>query len=1414
MTVDRGGLEYTIETKGDFRAIDRLKKDLKDIQSGFKETARVSKASKGPASKSSAEKSEAVRAKKLTEIQRKQLEIQRKRALLKSKTVQKSGLILAKERALNSEVRRGALLENRKLQKMKQANTIKARSVNLEQRMAVLRNKGLTDQRKELSIQQAIAKYVEKQAKFSALANYAKKQGLVGDQSALADLGFSKRRANQFGLLPKETLSRMQIFRKEMKKVAGFGNRAAASIQRMVTALAFFTLARQAVQFIRQMVVGIISFNSKLELVQLGMAALIISTNKVTDAEGRVVKGAESLAIAQKEARRQTSLLRKESLQTAATFEQLAETFQTAVAPGAQAGFDLDETRKFTVLMSKAASAIGLAQNQMAEEIRSLLQGTIQARTTRIATALGITNEDIKKAKQLGTLFDFVTKRLHAFKVAGKETLNTFEAIRTNLIGAFQMVAGEGGLEFFESLKATFKTLTDQLVVVDSITKELRPHPDALKAFKEFGAALLRILDLWKSAMFGSDLDILGTSLRTIATMLEVISGFLLGIVDVLKTAGGFLTSVSGLPLSAISRVLGQIAVVAVLLKVLPFGLILSALSALGSGSVIAGVSILGAKIKMIFLFVAKKLAMLLLSFATAGLAMQAVIAVVAYYAIQNISKVMKAYGELKSSMEDARGGPVKFGEAISGVMIQLEADLESIWVTMKKLFDQAIEWTKYAWQKIHATITAGIGMLVTFIVNKVFGALDTDVGKALLKFFGVSRGEVEAFKDALTGAFDEAAENSEKAAKKIRKNITDIGKAAQKEIDKIDLNATKAMAKLINNSPAKGKTGADQDKNIRDTLGDLRNASFAITPNIPIAASKGVETFKEDLKDANEELRVFRKNYAGLAKEEYLVRKNIKDSSEQYMGDANKLLKEQTEKRLNSLNRLAKLEADTKASDMKSIKALIALEKERVAEAAKVFDIIKKRDRIEIDPTADTRELKNQEKLQRKIVAKKEREMVAEVKRFSGDKERQDWLIKTASKRRKLQSEIAAAENLIKSTREGIVEVSEKDDKLLESRLTKLREEYELKTRISKLEALQASALARLEKRILQGDARPEDKELLEAKQRLELERAKLKILSAQKLAYEDNVIQANNEAMAQKSLIDLLAAQEERLRIIADDGMPAVGLGLTKGFEDALEKLPGMFEAAFMVSHQALTSFASTISGSISDALDPNKDSASIKERWKKFAKDLASNILEQTIKAYLKKAFISLGLSVVSGGGTTVGSTVGGTSGGTTVSLAEGGPVNGPGGGVDSGLFEMARPSNVDPRDTVPAFLRPGEFVLRPEAVKALGVGFVSSLNNITNPMAALPGLQKALRTKTSIVKGGAAAGGYVNNNSGISRQPSAQTPTPAPTQTMVPILVGGEEMLETLLNSGPGAFRNAMRKNQDSITRTDKGSGNNS
>ena len=228
---------------------------------------------------------------------------------------------------------------------------------------------------------------------------------------------------------------------------------------------------------IRAAASAFLNFNVQVEKAQLGIAALLTAVGTVSSAIDANVQGAQALVLAQAESVRQTALLRKEGLQTAATFEQLLDTFQQALGPGLQAGLDVDQIRKFSVRISQAASAIGVPQNQLAEEIRSLLAGTINPRTTRIATSLGITNEDIRRAKEAGDLIGLLNKRFAAFDEAGKASLNTFEAIVTNTKDAFAQLLGTAGVGLFDNLKTSLQDIFDLVTDRDPLTGALLPDP-------------------------------------------------------------------------------------------------------------------------------------------------------------------------------------------------------------------------------------------------------------------------------------------------------------------------------------------------------------------------------------------------------------------------------------------------------------------------------------------------------------------------------------------------------------------------------------------------------------------------------------------------------------------------------------------------------------------------------------------------------------------------------------------------------------------------------------------------------------------------------------------------------------------------------------------------------------------------
>lgn len=198
-----------------------------------------------------------------------------------------------------------------------------------------------------------------------------------------------------------------------------------------------------------------LEFNKTIETANLGIASLITSQTEMKNKQGEVVTGVDKLRIAQELATDQVNKLRIAGLQTTATTEELVVAFQQAVGVGLRWGLTLDQIRGLTIQMSQAAGALGLPMNQLNEEVRDLLGGNINPRNTRIATALGITNEQIRQAQKAGTLFDFVTKRLEAFSIAGEATAKSFSGVMSNVKEAVQNLAGDATKPLFDSLKET-----------------------------------------------------------------------------------------------------------------------------------------------------------------------------------------------------------------------------------------------------------------------------------------------------------------------------------------------------------------------------------------------------------------------------------------------------------------------------------------------------------------------------------------------------------------------------------------------------------------------------------------------------------------------------------------------------------------------------------------------------------------------------------------------------------------------------------------------------------------------------------------------------------------------------------------------------------------------------------------------
>lgn len=317
-------------------------------------------------------------------------------------------------------------------------------------------------------------------------------------------------------------------------------NRAAFTFRRLFGILAAFTVAREGFAAFTGLIGSAINFNRTVEDSETNIASLFVAIGQVTDEQGRLVDGAEAFRIAQTEARKQTKLLRLDALKTVATYEELLVAFQAGLGPGLAAGLNVEQIRQITTLVSQAAATFpGLQQNQLPEEIRSLITGTGQLRTTRLLQI--VDNKEIRAARDAGSaaLFDLLTKKLKPFALASEETQKNFSGLLARIKDSVEIGAGGAALVFFENLKGLLKDVGDLFL---SITKDAQgnildavANPQAVATLAILFDGLDRAVTSIRAGIGSLDLgqvqNALAALANTIAILAEVGVGFVRGLV-------------------------------------------------------------------------------------------------------------------------------------------------------------------------------------------------------------------------------------------------------------------------------------------------------------------------------------------------------------------------------------------------------------------------------------------------------------------------------------------------------------------------------------------------------------------------------------------------------------------------------------------------------------------------------------------------------------------------------------------------------------------------------------------------------------------------------------------------------------------------------------------------------------------
>jgi hypothetical protein len=360
------------------------------------------------------------------------------------------------------------------------------------------------------------------------------------DQRAhLKTLQATQKAQQQVAVATKNSASQFNALNAAFAKTDRGGNRLLFTFRRLFGALAAFTVARQAIAGFAGLVSGAVTFNRVIEESRLGIAGLFTALGDIRDEAGNLTTGPDAFAIALGVADEQLDELRADALKTTATFEQLVDTFQVALGPGLAAGLSVDEIRKVSVLVSQAASALRISQDQLSEEIRALLTGAGTQRTSRIFTALGFSGPEIKAARDAGVLFEVLERRLRAFGKAAEAAQNTFTGLSQRLTEAVSLVSGRAGLGFFVELKDVLKELGDLFVTVErdaeGVIQKIIPRPEAVQTLAILFSGLQDAVATIRAGVRALSLTEVQNAIALIAAafrgIAQVVSGFIQGLV-------------------------------------------------------------------------------------------------------------------------------------------------------------------------------------------------------------------------------------------------------------------------------------------------------------------------------------------------------------------------------------------------------------------------------------------------------------------------------------------------------------------------------------------------------------------------------------------------------------------------------------------------------------------------------------------------------------------------------------------------------------------------------------------------------------------------------------------------------------------------------------------------------------------
>ena len=187
--------------------------------------------------------------------------------------------------------------------------------------------------------------------------------------------------------------------------------------------------------------------------------------------------------------------------------EELIRAMQGTLGIALSKGFSLEQA--YNVVKSTAAvgKAIQLPQNQLLQEVRDILQGTLTARSSQVAYAVGMTpdqlkeaqsvsakvgmtEEGIKAAEEQGKLYEYIMSKMQTYNVALEKYADTFSGAMDRLTESWAVA----GMQIFEQIAPGLNGVIDNFIKTFIGDIDANDNFQSVKTLQEVGKALDEII--------------------------------------------------------------------------------------------------------------------------------------------------------------------------------------------------------------------------------------------------------------------------------------------------------------------------------------------------------------------------------------------------------------------------------------------------------------------------------------------------------------------------------------------------------------------------------------------------------------------------------------------------------------------------------------------------------------------------------------------------------------------------------------------------------------------------------------------------------------------------------------------------------------------------------------------------------